>query len=72
MSEWISLDKRFPDQLEVRIRLLDGSEINCWTQIDGDFYWKGGGSEIFIPNHYVTHWMPLPPFPQEASDGRRN
>lgn len=57
-GEFISLKDKKPDCLKVRIKLSDGSEINCWSQSDGDFYWKGGGSEIFIPEHYVTHWAP--------------
>ena len=59
VPKWISVDERLPDVLEVRIKLADGSEVNCWAQSDGDFYWKGGGSEMFILEHQVTHWMPL-------------
>lgn len=57
-SDWISLAEKAPDCLEVRIKLLDGSEINCWAQSDGDFYWKSGSGEIFIREHDVTHWLP--------------
>lgn len=59
VPKWISVEDRLPDVLEVRIKLADGSEVNCWAQSDGDFYWKGGGSEVFISEHQVTHWMPL-------------
>lgn len=59
--EWVSLSDKKPDVLEVRVKLTDGSEVNCWAQSDGDFYWKGGGSEVFICEHTVTHWMPQPP-----------
>ena len=59
MSDWISVNDRKPDQLEVRIKMTDGSEINCWAQSDGDFYWKKGGG-IFISPDNVTHWKPMP------------
>lgn len=59
--EWIALSDKKPDVLEVRVKLVDGSEVNCWAQTDGDFYWKGGGSEMFICEHTVTHWIPQPP-----------
>jgi len=64
-DEWLSTEDIHPDVLEVRVRLSDGSELNCWAQTDGDFYWKGGGTEMFIPEHYVTHWMPLPDPPKQ-------
>ena len=64
VPKWISVDERLPDVLEVRVKLLDGSEVNCWAQSDGDFYWKCGGSEMFISEHQVTHWMPLPQPPK--------
>jgi len=64
-DEWLSTEDIHPDVLEVRVRLSDGSELNCWAQTDGDFYWKGGGTEMFIPEHYVTHWMPAPPQEQD-------
>lgn len=63
--KWISVEDRLPDVLEVRVKLLDGSEVNCWAQSDGDFYWKCGGSEVFISEHQVTHWMPQPPKEQD-------
>lgn len=66
VPKWISIEDKTPDVLEVRIKLIDGSEVNCWTQSDGEFYWKGGGSEMFILEHQVTHWMPLPEPPKEV------
>ncbi len=62
MSEWIRIEDRLPSidgVLGVRILLSDGSEINCWAQTDGNFYWKGGGTEIFIPDYKVTHWKQI-------------
>ena len=55
---WIDLKDKKPDVLEVRVLLTDGSEIECWAQHDGDFWWKGGGAEVFICEHTVTHWKP--------------
>lgn len=60
MSDWISVEDRLPDVIDVRIKLTDGSEINCLLQPDGDFYWDSGGTKMFIPGYKVTHWMPLP------------
>ncbi len=57
-EDWIDITKKIPDILKVRILLKDGSEINCMYQSDGDFYWKGGGYEIFIAKRNVTHWKP--------------
>jgi len=66
-GQWISVDERVPDVLKVRVKLSDGSEVNCWAQSDGDFYWKGGGYEAFIRGYRVTHWMPAP---QEQREGK--
>lgn len=60
-KQWVSVDERLPDRLEVRAKLRDGSEVNCWYQSNGDYYWKGGGSEVFILECQVTHWQPQPP-----------
>lgn len=60
-SYWISLAEKAPDCLEVRIKLLDGSEINCWAQSDGDFYWKNRSGEHFICESDVTHWRHAEP-----------
>lgn len=57
-SSWIQIEDKLPDVVEVRVKLKDGSQIECWSQSDGDFYWKGGGAEIFIPEENVTHWKP--------------
>lgn len=59
--KWISMDDELPSVLDVRVLLLDGSEINCCAQSDGDFYWKGGGTEMFILDYKVTHWIPKEP-----------
>ena len=56
--DWIDLKEKKPDVLEVRILLSDGSEVECLAQHCGDFWWKGGGAEVFICEHTVTHWQP--------------
>ena len=52
--EWVNLSDKKPDQLEVRILLNDGSEINFWAQSDGDFYYRA--LDVFIDSWRVTHW----------------
>jgi len=62
MSDWFDITEVAPTNqgiYKVRVLLTDGSEINCYAQTDGDFYWKGGGTEMFILDFKVTHWMPL-------------
>ena len=55
---WIKCSERFPDVLDVWIKMTDGSVVACWSQLDGDFYWNGGGSESYILENTVTHWKP--------------
>jgi len=38
--------------------MTDGSVVACWSKLDGDFYWNGGGSESYILENTVTHWKP--------------
>jgi hypothetical protein len=55
--EWIKTSDRLPEVIDVRIKLTDGSEINVWTQHDGD-YW----SELlqkFIDPSIVVEWSPI-------------
>ena len=63
---WVSVEDRLPDQLELKIKLIDGSEIYAWYQSDGDYYWNCGGREIFIDESNVTHWQPLPVAPTDT------
>ena len=58
VPEWIKCSEQRPNVLDVWIKMKDGSVVACWAQLDGDFYWKGGGSESFILEHTVTHWKP--------------
>ena len=58
VSEWIKCSDRLPDVLDVWIKMTDGSVVACWSKLDGDFYWNGGGSESYILENTVTHWKP--------------
>jgi hypothetical protein len=58
VPEWIKCSDRLPDVLDVWIKMTDGSVVACWSQLDGDFYWNGGGSESYILENTVTHWKP--------------
>ena len=58
VPEWIKCSEQRPNVLDVWIKMTDGSVVACWAQLDGDFYWKGGGFESYILEHTVTHWKP--------------
>jgi hypothetical protein len=55
-SEWVDIKEwewKLNDPIDVRIRLSDGSELNAWQQLDGDFW-----NELlqkFIDPKDVTH-----------------
>ena len=57
-DKWIKCSEQRPNVLDVWIKMTDGSVVACWAQLDGDFYWKGGGFESYILEHTVTHWKP--------------
>jgi hypothetical protein len=57
-DEWIKCSEQRPNVLDVWIKMTDGSVVACWSQLDGDFYWNGGGSESYILENTVTHWKP--------------
>ena len=64
--QWISVDNELPinsNIIDIRIKLVDGSELNVWAQSDGDYYFISGGSEVSINGNLVTHWQPLPSLP---------
>jgi len=58
VPEWIKCSDRLPDVLDVWIKMTDGSVVACWSKLNGDFYWNGGGSESYILENTVTHWKP--------------
>ena len=57
-DKWIKCSEQRPNVLDVWIKMTDGSVVACWSQLDGDFYWKGGGFESYILENTVTHWKP--------------
>ena len=57
-DKWIKCSEQRPNVLDVWIKMTDGSVVACWSQLDGDFYWNGGGSESYILENTVTHWKP--------------
>ena len=63
MSEWISVEDRFPDSKWVWVLACQSRNgiIKTARFTDGD--WRTGPSEMdFIAE--VTHWMPLPEPPK--------
>ena len=57
MNTWTDLEMYLPDVVDVDVKLKDGSIIiGCWAQSDGDFYWRGGGTEMYILEHTVAQW----------------
>jgi hypothetical protein len=58
VPEWIKCSEQRPNVLDVWIKMTDDSVVACWSQLDGDFYWNGGGSESYILENTVTHWKP--------------
>jgi hypothetical protein len=57
-NKWIKCSEQRSNVLDVWIKMTDGSVVACWSQLDGDFYWNGGGSESYILENTVTHWKP--------------
>jgi hypothetical protein len=57
-DKWIKCSEQRPNVLDVWIKMTDGSVVACRSQLDGDFYWKGGGFESYILENTVTHWKP--------------
>ena len=71
MSDWISVDERLPlveDGMtavyaEIDVITWDGDDVifNCFQAGRTMAFWS-----IFVDNRdSVTHWMPLPPPPEE-------
>jgi len=78
MSEWISVNDRLPE-MSTLVALLstfthlntgdEGFECNWagagWLYPHGHNYWHVIGEIRAIRLDSVTHWMPLPPPPEE-------
>ncbi|HFT8847821.1 TPA: DUF551 domain-containing protein [Escherichia coli] len=66
---WISCSERMPDDGQHVIILCDGAFVLYAQYRDGEFFdVVRNGEELFeTQSRNVTHWMPLPEPPQEAS-----
>lgn len=79
VNPWISVDDRLPDEDQVvlitgisygerlyAVASLYASDSHIWF-VDGvtTIGPCGGCSAIFDAEDHVTHWMPLPQFPEE-------
>ena len=64
--EWQSIDTAPRDGTEIDIFTVHGDRItNAWFDPDEEYYpWKSG---YYMPRaeEEVTHWMPLPPPPNQ-------
>ena len=67
MSNWISVGDRLPDnESGYRVLVLANDIISQFIEItnhNGKMWLQEGGTE-YPP--IVTHWMPLPPPPEQA------
>lgn len=66
-NEWVSVDKRLPDEELKRIKeLFPGeNEVEVLVMIQGAYtattlYWDGEKFYDEMSSYEVTHWMPLP------------
>lgn len=69
MSEWISVDDRLPSEgVSVLVHNSFGEIHTCRVPviIGTNKTWEANTGEFIRPR--ITHWMPLPPFPQEDGD----
>ncbi|HHQ9669999.1 TPA: DUF551 domain-containing protein [Escherichia coli] len=68
-DDWISCSERMPDDGQHVIILCDGAFVLYAQYRDGEFFdVVRNGEELFeTQSRNVTHWMPLPEPPQEAS-----
>ena len=61
MSEWQPIETAPKDESIILVYSTeDGWAVATWN--DGNWWTDGGWS------HYPTHWMPLPPAPEQRSD----
>ena len=67
MSEWILADDQLPEKHEHVIGWRDGFARTAEVWIGSSGNWIGGD---FEPAGEITHWMPLPSPPNDATAGR--
>lgn len=61
MPEWISVDKRLPEEDEDVLVCINGTYRDMAYRDEGRWY-----NEIHDILRCVTHWMPLPKLPKEG------
>lgn len=67
--EWISVNERLPEDGPVLVYVSENCPsiyIDYYGKMEGGYH--GFGHE-FLMETKVTHWMPLPEPPKDASDG---
>ena len=60
--KWIPVTERLPEEGQRVLSVKEEGyvEINCITNRTGDWF-----SRAYDPSSVITHWMPLPPAPEE-------
>ena len=64
MGEWISVKDRLPVDMGTVLIAHKGGVSFAWFN---GAYWTKGAATKHRPIKTVTHWMPLPEPPKEAS-----
>lgn len=64
MPKWTSVEERLPEEPGEVMMVLYGRVCIGWYHCDGRFE---SGSGYVWSTENITHWMPLPPCPEEDS-----
>lgn len=64
MPKWISVEEMLPEELGVVLGVMMGTVTLLFYVGDGEFR-TGNGMLWEKGCGYITHWMPLPPVPEE-------
>lgn len=67
MSEWISVEERLPKKQSWVLVYCDGA-VRCWG-FDPKYGWCDGDHRDPPPINRITHWMEIPPDPEEQKGG---
>lgn len=75
MPRWIPVTERLPESVDDDVLVTDGEgcavgywrpDAQAWDSTD--FGWLENRSEPPCGIHTVTHWMPLPPLPEQTKE----